>query len=528
MSISAVRHIFFDFDGTLTVTPWLPRLQCHAVSDNEALCSALTDEEVITCFGGMARLQLLGSLLTALRTRGVHLFVLSHGRVRAITSLLARSGLECSPRTVFSKIYASDMQELQAFGNVKAELIRAFIRSPRGLAAGGDEVAAARAAESVLFVDDSTRHIAIANDTRACRTLHVSGHGLSESELQYIASLCGGGGTEGNAAATAESGRTSGDHDHGSDDVTAMAQEKSVRFADEGEIGCERTQRHASGHMSIDASKGAVHASSKPLAEVCLIQRDNKGRPLPSSAASAVTIHGDGGDGNGGGGDSEGSGGEVGRLSTHSSAKRERWVVTGVEAGGTLYLQDRAHARTGCAAMGEIREPTQAAAASPPSPTQPSTVVPLEANRPGKTSATGSATASDAVRALQVLDRSVSDAEVRLVALPVDTDSLAQGAVELGTPVSFNTATLRFDGCVVGVDKEAAVAIAAFEPVTAQNGRARTVFPVSAEESLHGHHTSNSAATTQRGETYSAPTGARFLLRYVDSHNQIMFGQVER
>ena len=127
-----------------------------------------------------------------------------------------------------------------------------------------------------------------------------------------------------------------------------------------------------------------------------------------------------------------------------------------------------------------------------------------------------------------MLDQSGSDAEVRLVALPVDADSLARGAVELGTPVSFSTAELRFSGRVVGVDREAAVAVAAFEPVVAQaDGTSRrTVFPVSAEESLRGHRVSHALASTQRGETYVAPNGARFLLRYVDSHNQIVFGQV--
>ena len=49
---------------------------------------------------------------------------------------------------------------------------------------------------------------------------------------------------------------------------------------------------------------------------------------------------------------------------------------------------------------------------------------------------------------------------------------------------------------------------------------------VSAEESLRGHRVSHALASTQRGETYVAPNGARFLLRYVDSHNQIVFGQV--
>ena len=55
--------ILFDFDGTLTVAPFLPRLQRHAISDDEQLVASLTDAEVIACWGGAARLARLAAWL---------------------------------------------------------------------------------------------------------------------------------------------------------------------------------------------------------------------------------------------------------------------------------------------------------------------------------------------------------------------------------------------------------------------------------------------------------------------------------
>ena len=75
-----LRHVFLDFDGTLTVTAWLPRLNRHALSDDVAKCSQMSDAEILANFGGSERVASLHRFLGALRQRGVTLFVLSHGQ----------------------------------------------------------------------------------------------------------------------------------------------------------------------------------------------------------------------------------------------------------------------------------------------------------------------------------------------------------------------------------------------------------------------------------------------------------------
>ena len=78
------EHIFFDFDSTISVATWLPRLGRHAVSDDVEFCAQLTDDEVVQNFGGEKRLQALRAFLGALHELRIPLFILSHGRKPAI------------------------------------------------------------------------------------------------------------------------------------------------------------------------------------------------------------------------------------------------------------------------------------------------------------------------------------------------------------------------------------------------------------------------------------------------------------
>ena len=190
-----IQYIFFDFDGTLTVAPFLARLQRHVISDDSALVASLTKLEVDECFGGLERLSHLMTWLQELRSRSVTIFILSHGRLAAIESLLKRAGLG----DLVQKVFASDMAQMQALGNVKASLIREFVRSERGLNVGdgaAEATARSAAAASILFVDDREDHIHIADGKGICRTMLVAAQGLNEGEMHQIMLMCVGGGAE--------------------------------------------------------------------------------------------------------------------------------------------------------------------------------------------------------------------------------------------------------------------------------------------------------------------------------------------
>lgn len=246
-----IKYIFFDFDGTLTVTPYLPRLQGHVISDNIPNVVSLSDEEVVVCFGGAARLARLTEWLTELRAQGVASFILSHGRKDAIESLLSRAGV----RGLVGSIFASDTARLSAVGNVKANLIQEFVHSKEGLGigVGGGEAARAEAAASILFVDDTESHITIADSMRVCRTLRVASRGgLSEAELRQILAAC----VDHRAAAAA--GAAGG----------GAAAAKGVHFADE--------------------SRGGAGA---PLVHACLIPQEGKGLKKGGGAGAPIKVN---------------------------------------------------------------------------------------------------------------------------------------------------------------------------------------------------------------------------------------------
>jgi FMN phosphatase YigB (HAD superfamily) len=129
----------------------------------------LTDDEVIECFGGPARLQLLQEWLRALISQGSRLAILSCGRQEAILSLLRRSGI---PANLFRHIWCSDMPEMQAFASNKAELMREYLRSKN------------IAPSLSLFVDDTLSHITAS--ANVCATYHVRASGLAEDEMREI------------------------------------------------------------------------------------------------------------------------------------------------------------------------------------------------------------------------------------------------------------------------------------------------------------------------------------------------------
>merc|ERR1719215_2499148 len=79
--------VFFDFDGTLSVSMFVQRFNNFAVSDNSRkhILAALSPEEVVDNFRGPERIKQLHEFLGLLKHAGVKLIIVSHGQSQAIS-----------------------------------------------------------------------------------------------------------------------------------------------------------------------------------------------------------------------------------------------------------------------------------------------------------------------------------------------------------------------------------------------------------------------------------------------------------
>ena len=163
-----LRAVFFDFDGTLTTTSFLQRVQRWALSDDQTTFDSMSTAERLANFGGPERLERISALLRTLKAAGVQAFVLSSGLRAAIVPHLHTAGL----LPLFARVFGRESSEMQAASGVKGSLIE------RAMAGCGW-----RSAE-VLLVDDCLDHIRSAHGV--CGTLHCDLRGMQVHEIDHI------------------------------------------------------------------------------------------------------------------------------------------------------------------------------------------------------------------------------------------------------------------------------------------------------------------------------------------------------
>jgi len=161
---------FFDFDGTLTKSIYVERLQTHAVSDRQRMhaLEALTPDELLQNFGGAARLSSLTAFLSELRARGAKLYVISHGLEQAIRPHLARVQLDGA----FDGIYGTDTPELRACGGGHADKSRLIARIMAHLRL---------TKERAVFFEDTQANLDPAEEV--CSTVLVGRGGMSVEDM---------------------------------------------------------------------------------------------------------------------------------------------------------------------------------------------------------------------------------------------------------------------------------------------------------------------------------------------------------
>mmetsp|Transcript_24792 Transcript_24792/g.45471 ORF Transcript_24792/g.45471 Transcript_24792/m.45471 type:complete len:220 (-) Transcript_24792:110-769(-) len=164
------KAYFFDFDSTLSVCTFLQARGCYAVADKTELFAKMSKDEIIQNFGGQERIRLLDELLTYLGSRGISLFVISIGFIKAIRPHLEAVGLAHH----FKVMYGQDSPELQEVKFTKGLLINKIMK------AYGWEYG------ECLFIDDSKDHIEKCNTMHVCETFHVKQSGLTEVDLAKL------------------------------------------------------------------------------------------------------------------------------------------------------------------------------------------------------------------------------------------------------------------------------------------------------------------------------------------------------
>mmetsp|Transcript_109310 Transcript_109310/g.172250 ORF Transcript_109310/g.172250 Transcript_109310/m.172250 type:complete len:425 (-) Transcript_109310:186-1460(-) len=179
--------VFFDFDGTLTVTLYIERFDNYASCDHDRsqIIFSLSPEELIGNFGGVAQLTNLNSFLTLLKRNGVSMFIVSHGLTNTISYHLEQVGLKLS----FDGIYGSDSPALRKYPSIhenKAMLIKEYMSQM-----GFDPA-------RTFFIDDLPKNLTPAQGL--CQTLPVrrvesarpcATYGIGEDQMTQIISSLG-------------------------------------------------------------------------------------------------------------------------------------------------------------------------------------------------------------------------------------------------------------------------------------------------------------------------------------------------
>lgn len=152
------KIIFFDFDGTLTVSSYVRRYDAHAVSDEARrhVVEGLDLPEVVENFGGIERLRELTLFLKKLRISGINLIIISHGLSQVISRHLRRAEL----LDYFDGIYGLDSEELRACGGGrrdKAVLIEKIMSANKVVT------------ENAIFFEDTTENLDHARGLCQCR-----------------------------------------------------------------------------------------------------------------------------------------------------------------------------------------------------------------------------------------------------------------------------------------------------------------------------------------------------------------------
>ena len=128
------------------------------MSDDLQLYTQLFDEEILANFGGHTRLAHLRFFFDHLRELKVTMFVLSHGRQKAVEFFLSKVNLQHH----FRKIICSDTPPLQAVGQEKGAVIMRYIQQvDRSLAGHKSD----KPVQRVLFVDDSAKNLQVSVHT---------------------------------------------------------------------------------------------------------------------------------------------------------------------------------------------------------------------------------------------------------------------------------------------------------------------------------------------------------------------------
>ena len=127
------------------------------MSDNLSLYPQLSEEEILANFGGHKRLNHLREFFNHLHALEVTLFVLSHGRKKAVDFFLRKANLHHH----FREIICSDTPPMQAFRQEKGAVIMHYIQQSIESSLYYKSAEPMRRVQTVLFVDDAAKNLQV-------------------------------------------------------------------------------------------------------------------------------------------------------------------------------------------------------------------------------------------------------------------------------------------------------------------------------------------------------------------------------
>ena len=177
---SPTGAIFWDFDGTISSSIWVERLNNWAVSDSgrRHVIEALTADETVANFGGRERISALRDAIAKLRELHVRQVIISHGLAEVIRPHLASANL----LELFDEVYGADSPELRECGGGHTDKARLIAKLMARL-----RLDRARC----VFIEDTEANLAPARDGGVCETLLVdrTAGGVSAAQLAELAAF---------------------------------------------------------------------------------------------------------------------------------------------------------------------------------------------------------------------------------------------------------------------------------------------------------------------------------------------------
>ena len=183
IAANSISHIFYDFDETISANHMFSILAQKGGYTNDEQVNALSnncDEWCIAdIFGGKERINALNEHLNLLKSKGIHLGLISFGFKDAIVLALKKVGL----LSYFDDIFGRKAMSFKKMRRPKTKALKAILIRKHFQDVPPTEI---------LFVDNDERNMRFVEKQGVANIFNDGPivNGLTPVQMQWIASLC--------------------------------------------------------------------------------------------------------------------------------------------------------------------------------------------------------------------------------------------------------------------------------------------------------------------------------------------------